>query len=95
MKTRKTKAIIKTLEKKGFEYYPENDHHRFYYLTIDGKKTSIYTYFSHGKSEYNSNLMGMLKKQLKFIDSKKAEMFFDCPLTKELYLEMLKEIGVL
>lgn len=90
MKPRKTKTIIKVLKKKGFILNPEKDHHQFYYLTIDGKKQSIYTYFSHGKAEYDKNLMGKLKSQLKFQDPKLAEDFFDCPLTKEMYIAMLE-----
>ncbi|MGE8535157.1 MAG: hypothetical protein ACN6OJ_11295 [Chryseobacterium sp.] len=52
MKARKVKDLMKVLKKKGFELNPEKDHHNFYYLMVDGKKSSIYTYFSHGKTEY-------------------------------------------
>ncbi len=37
--------------------------------------------------------MGQIKKQLKFKETSKAEDFFDCPLTAEAYVEMLKENG--
>lgn len=93
MKPRKTKEIQKVLEKKGFVLEPEKDHHQFYYLLIDGKKQAIKTYFSHGKKEYDKFLMGQIKKQLKFKETEKAEDFFDCPLTKEQYIEMLIELG--
>lgn len=93
MKVRKVKDLVKTLKKKGFEIYPEKDHHKFYYLIVDGKKSSIYTYVSHGYSEYGKNLMLQIKKQLKFQDTKVAEDFFDCPLTMEKYIEILKEQG--
>ena len=35
--------------------------------------------------------MNKIKNQLKFNDSKKAEDFFDCPMSKNDYVEMLKE----
>lgn len=93
MKVRKTKDLKKVLLKKGFVLDPDTDHHNFFILTIDGKKQSIKTYFSHGKPEYGKSLMGQIKKQLKFQDTKKAEDFFDCPLTKEGYIKMLRENG--
>ncbi|MDO8928853.1 MAG: type II toxin-antitoxin system HicA family toxin [Bacteroidota bacterium] len=93
MKPRKTREIQKVLEKKGFILEPEKDHHQFYLLVIDGKKQAIKTYFSHGKKEYDKFLMGQIKKQLKFRETEKAEDFFDCPMTKEQYVEMLIELG--
>ena len=93
MRARKTKDLKKALKKKGFVVDPEKDHHEYYVLTIDGVKQNIYTYFSHGKQEYSKSLMGQLKKQLKFQDTKDAEKFFDCPLTKEDYVELLRNSG--
>lgn len=93
MKPRKSKDIQKVLEKKGFILEPEKDHHQFYYLLIDGKKQVVKTYFSHGKKEYGKFLMNQIKKQLKFRETEKAEDFFDCPMTKEQYVEMLFELG--
>jgi predicted metalloprotease len=91
MKPRKTKDIQKVLLKKGFKIFPQKEHHEFYYLTINDVKQNIYTYFSHGKREYDKNLMGKIKNQLKFKSSDKAEDFFDCPMSKEQYIEMLVE----
>lgn len=93
MKVRKIKDIQKVLVKKGFVLDPEIDHHQFYCLHIDGKKQAIKTYFSHSLKEYNKNLMGQIKNQLKFRDTEKAEAFFDCPMSKEQYVEMLIENG--
>lgn len=66
MKPRKTKDLQRTLQAKGFALYPEKDHHHFYYLVVDGKKTTVKTYFSHGQKEYGDTLMQLVKKQLKF-----------------------------
>ncbi len=91
MKVRKSKEIQSVLSKKGFQVVKGKNHHEFYYLFIDGKKQSIYTYFSHGLKEYDKNLMGEVKKQLKFKETNKAEDFFDCPMSGQQYIEMLKE----
>ncbi|AZI20685.1 hypothetical protein [Chryseobacterium taklimakanense] len=91
MKSRKAKDLKKTLLKKGFEINPKQQHHESYYLIVDGKKTHIHTYFSHNLSDYGTSLMGKMKKQLKFVESSLAEKFFDCPLSKEEYIAMLKE----
>ena len=93
MKPRKTKDIQKILLKKGFKVNLQKDHHAFYYLTLNDVKYPIYTYFSHGKKEYDKNLMGSIKKQLKFNSTDKAEDFFDCPMSAEQYIEMLVEDG--
>ncbi len=91
MRPRKTKDITKVLKQKGFIINPKKDHHNFFYLFENGKKQNIYTYFSHGKKEYNSSLMGKVKNQLRFKDSLIAEQFFDCPFSKDDYIKMLKQ----
>jgi hypothetical protein len=96
MRARKPLDIEKALLKKGF--IKESDsHHNYYFLTVDGKKTDLYTYLSHGKNskEYGSNLMDKVKKQLRFKDSNKAENFLDCPMTSIQYIEMLKELDAI
>lgn len=95
MKPRKTKDLKKTLKKKGFTLDPEKDHHQFYYLFVDGKKHSVYTYLSHGSKEYGRSLMSQIKKQLKFNESSEAERFFDCPMSKEEYIKLLVDRGII
>jgi len=65
------------------------------FLLLTGKKQHVNTYFSHGKKEYDSSLMGKVKKQLKFQDSSKAENFFDCPMMGDEYIKMLNDLGEL
>lgn len=89
MKQRKSKDIKAVLLKKGFELNPHKEHHEFYYLVLDGKKQHIYTYFSHGKKDYDSSLLSLIKKQLKFGSIENFEDFLDCPFTKENYKQML------
>jgi predicted RNA binding protein YcfA (HicA-like mRNA interferase family) len=89
MKLRKSKEIKAVLLKKGFELNPKKEHHEFYYLVINGKKQHIYTYFSHGKKDYDKTLLSLIKKQLKFESTENFENFLDCPFTKENYKQML------
>lgn len=91
MKVRKSKDIQGVLLKKGFQLSKQQDSHQFYNLIIDGKKQDIFTFFSHGKKEYDKNLMGQIKKQLRFRETQKAEEFFDCTLDGGQYVAMLLE----
>lgn len=95
MRPRKTKDIEKALLTKGFEKISSKakDHHQYFYLHVNGKKSHIFTYLSHGGKEYHKNLMGKIKHQLKFTETQDAEDFFDCPLTQEMYLQLLKNSG--
>lgn len=90
MRPRKASEIIGCLTKKGFEPSKAKKHHQYFYLVLDGKKHNIFTYFSHSLKEYDKNLMGEVKKQLKFRETDKAEDFFDCPMSGKDYVEMLK-----
>ena len=95
MKIRKTKNIKKALKDKGFSKMSskEKSHHEFYYLMVDGKKSNIKTFFSHGKEEYGDSLMSKIKKELKFKETSKAEEFFDCTLSGSDYIKMLEMNG--
>ena len=95
MKPRKTKDLQRVLQAKGFVCHPEKAHHQFYYLVVDGKKTAIKTYFSHGLREYGDTLMQQVKKQLRFPETRQVEDFFDCPLTGEMYVALLRTAGEL
>jgi hypothetical protein len=95
MKPRKSKDVKSTLEKKGFVLHPDKHDHQYFILHVGGKKQHISTFLSHGIREYGDSFMTQVKRQLKFKSTQKAEDFFDCPLTKEGYIEMLREEGEL
>jgi hypothetical protein len=95
MKPRKTRELNNTLLKKGFRIDDGKSHHRFFYLVVDGRKSAVYTYLSHGQDEYGKPLMAKLRKQLRFPDVESAESFFDCPMTGDEYVDLLKKEGVL
>ncbi|MBL0744429.1 type II toxin-antitoxin system HicA family toxin [Chryseolinea lacunae] len=97
MKPRKTRDIEKALLKKGFEKISgkQKSHHEYFHLKVEGKKSQVFIYLSHGAIEYDKNLMARIKTQLYFTNSHDAENFFDCPLTKEGYIELLRRSGVI
>lgn len=64
----------------------------YYTLYCNGKKTSIFTKISHGKTEIGEPLLGMMAKQVKLSKEKFADLV-NCPLSKERYLEMMKQQG--
>lgn len=94
MKPRKVKDISAPLLKKGF-VEKTNGHHAQYYLHVDGRKTHIKTYLSHGKGskEYGTSLMKAIKKQLCFREDTDAERFLDCPMKGEAYVALLRKQG--
>ncbi len=99
MKVRSAKDIEKALLAKGFEKNSskQKSHHTFYYFIHNGKRSTIYTYLSHGakSKDYGPSLMNKIKQQLKFEDSKIAEQFLDCPFKQEQYVDLLTEAGEL
>jgi hypothetical protein len=91
MKPRKSKDLKSVLQQKGFVLHPDKKDHQFFVLYVGGRKQHISTFLSHGIKEYGNSLMAQMKKQLRFKDTQKAEDFFDCPLTREGYIQMLHE----
>ncbi len=62
MSPRRTDAISRALETKGFQ--KQDSHHEMYWLHVDGKKTSVRTRISHGDKEYGDSLLGLMAKQV-------------------------------
>jgi len=86
----KTKDIIYSLNKKGF-VQDEKDH-KFFYLFVNNKKTSIFTKISHGESEIDDSLIGLMAGQTRL----RKKGFLDlikCPLSFEKYVKILQENG--
>lgn len=65
-------------------------HHKKYTLYINGKRTSIYTFISHGIKEYGDYLLNKMKKQL-YISSEELDKLIECPLKKEDLIKILNE----
>jgi hypothetical protein len=92
MSTYKTRDIESALIKKGFQV--KQSHHKFYSLFVDGKKTNIKTFISHGIKEYNKTLLSSMKNQL-HLSSKEFEDLISCPLTQELLIEIYSKKGLI
>jgi len=67
MATYKTRKIESALSKKGFQLR-ESSHHKKWTLFVDGKKTAVYTWISHGLKEYGDSLLREMKKELYSLD---------------------------
>ena len=85
--------VERALTKKGFVREPGD--HRFYFLYDEkGKRTSIRTKVSHNQQEINDYLINCMKKQLHLTKSEFLDLV-NCPLSRENYLAVLKNSGVL
>lgn len=83
-KARDVKSALKT---KGFQEIDDRDH-IFYFLIYRGKKTHIRTKVSHGESEINDKLCGMMARQMN-LTGKQFRDFVDCPLSYAGYVQIL------
>ncbi len=90
MKPLKTDKIESSLVKKGF--VEDNKDHKFYTFYCSGKKTQIYTKVSHGKPEVGEPLLGKMAKQVRLSKKDFADLI-ECPLSKERYMQMMKDQG--
>lgn len=85
---RKNYNIANSLLKKGFEEKHSSHTHLIFF--IDGKKTSLFTFISHGKKEISDELMHKMARQLKLSHKQFCELV-DCSMSgqalKNFYLE--------
>ncbi|MBI1903841.1 MAG: type II toxin-antitoxin system HicA family toxin [Planctomycetia bacterium] len=87
MKPRKAADIQSALRGKGFR--EDATHHYMYWFFAQGKKTHIKTFVSHGIKEYGPELLSQVKRQMCLQTGKEFDDFMDCPLTEQLYLQLL------
>lgn len=92
MSPRQTRQIRTALLNKGFA--EDETHHHVFFLVVNGKRTSIRTYYSQGEKECCDWLQGQMARQLK-LSRKEFDDLINCPLKRETYLELLKERGAL
>jgi len=92
MSPRTVRTIINSLLKKGF--IEKNTHHIIFRLYVDGEKTDVCTYLSHGKHECSDSLLGKMAKQLRLTRAQ-FDAFIDCTLSMEAYIEMLMAQGAI
>lgn len=92
MRTYKTRDIESALSRKGFQV--KQSHHKYYILFVDGKKTNIRTFISHGIKEYNKTLLSSMKNQL-HLSSNEFNDLISCPLTRESLIEIYSKNGLI
>ncbi|MCW4001048.1 MAG: hypothetical protein NWE93_12495 [Candidatus Bathyarchaeota archaeon] len=90
MATLKAREVISSLKKKGF-LQSEGDH-TYFVLHVSGKKTSIRTKVSHGKTELDEYLLHMMSLQVKLEKRQFADLV-NCPLSAQDYLRILEAQG--
>ena len=93
MKPRKSKEMATTLRQKGFQQI--EGHHHLFILHVNGIPTSVRTFLSHGAKEYGDNLLAKIKLQMHLQTAQNLDNFFDCPMSAEDYLEILRTNAIL
>jgi hypothetical protein len=86
----KVKDIECSLSKKGFQL--QNSHHKLYIYYVNGMKTGIRTFISHGKSEYGDKLLNKMRNQLK-LSHQQFDNLVHCPMSKEEINEIYSKNG--
>jgi len=79
------------LLQKGFIEEVSGDHIRLYHC-INGRRTGIRTFYSHGAKELNDYILGRMAKHLR-LSRAQFDALIDCTLGMEAYIEILKGLG--
>jgi len=86
--TRKNYNIAKALQRKGFRE-TQSSHARLTFF-IDGQKSSVCTYVSHGKKEISDNLMHKMAQQVRLSNKQFCDLV-DCSMSgddlREFYIK--------
>jgi hypothetical protein len=90
MRPRKPHELRSALEAKGFE--PQESDHTWYFLHIRGRKTDIRTKVHHHPREYDDRLLGLVAKQMR-LTTRELGDFLECPLTRDGYIERMRDRG--
>jgi len=93
MSPRPARIVQGSLCKKGFVRVTDGDHQAFQ-LYVNGKRTGISTYYSHGARELNDYILGSMAKHLR-LSRAQFEAFIDCTLSMEAYIEILRAQGAI
>lgn len=88
--------VNSSLIRKGF-IRDDDRNHWFYHHEYEGKRTGVRTKLSRG-SKYkrlDSSLQSRIKKQLKLGSSSDFRDLVNCPMSREDYINKLKENGII
>jgi hypothetical protein len=78
------------LLQKGFRE-DNKKHHIYFHFYFNGKKTSIFTFFSHGDTEVSGGRINQMGRQVKLIDKVKFLELVDCDMDADAYIKILLE----
>lgn len=87
----KDRDVRASLKRKGFKEEPTD--HNFYFLYVDGKRTTVNTHTSFNHQDINDYLIDKMKKQL-HLSKKDFARLIECPLKYDEYVKILKEANV-
>jgi len=89
---RRTKDVAKALENKGFTLAKGKDHN-YYFLYLNGVKTSVNTKISHGShKDIDDGLLGKMRRQMR-LPVKEFNEYMNCTFSKENYINYLIKNG--
>jgi hypothetical protein len=90
MSPRPARTVRGSLTKKGFR--EERSHHLYFRLHVDGEKTHVFTYISHGAQECDDHILGVMKKHL-MLSRAQLDALIDCQMGGEEYVGILRGLG--
>jgi hypothetical protein len=76
-------------------HFVSEDNSRALLTAVDGKDVGIFTKISHGEKEIGTPLAKRMQHQLRLQSQSNFRDLVGCPLTSELYLELLRRSGYL
>ena len=88
--TKKVREIEAALSKKGFRQ--DATHHLYWHFFLDGKKTTVNTFFSHGATEIYGGRINQQARQLN-LSKKQFLEFIECRLDEAAYQKILLDGG--
>jgi len=92
---RDKRLVEASLVTKGFEQ-KDGDHHYYFYCSVVGKKTAVFTKTSHTlkMKTISDELLSQMARQCKLTKQQFLDLV-DCPMNRETYEKILASQGVL
>lgn len=88
----KLRVIENSLKGKGFRLIQGGSHKKLT-LFVDGKKTRVFTFLSHGAKNYDNKLLSKMKGHLHLGKEELCDLI-ECPISGEEYMNMLVDRGI-
>jgi len=83
-------SLINALLKKGFER--AETHHTMLWLMVQGRRTSIHTWLSHGQRKLDDRLLRLMAREL-HLSRGELLKFVECEMSYEDYLRRMIDGG--